>query len=308
MRQVILATSLASAGAVASASTMGAVGFVYRDHANNDALKFSLTSGDFAEDHFLMTLKRAAANMGDISVPFHKNKLMYSKATVTALSSAGSVVADFTGVTITPGYDYTAIFVRKGIKFNERNKWTFTVRANNTLDASALAVAITKYVNDNTEGLGLTASNSSGVVTFTNVNKSDAYAIKFADDLVGVENASGDAVTELEIQPATVSGGAIKVADVTKYVADLVSKAAADAGFEDTYRQDNIYPGLYGADGADYSAYASGAIVYTFRFAEPRIVKTVDDVVNQVVQLVLPSSVTVTSFDTLVNALAKKIA
>lgn len=308
MRQVILATSLASAGAVASASTMGAVGFAYRDHANGDALKYSLTSSDFAEDYFNMVLKRAVANMGDIVVPFHKNKLMYSKATVTALASAGFVAADFTSVTITPGFDYTVMFIRKGVKFNERNKWTFTVRANNTLDASALAIAITKYVNDNTEGLGLTASNSSGVVTFTNVNKSDSYVIKFADDLTGVENSSSVAVTELEIQPATVDSGAIKVADVTKYVADLVSKGAADAGFEDTYRQDNIYPGLYGADGADYSAYANGAIVYTFRFAEPRIVKTTDDVVMQVVQVVLPSSVTVTSFDTLVNALAKKIA
>lgn len=301
MRQIVLGTSLASAGAVASNTTMKSLGFVYRDHANADALKFSLTSSDFAEDFFQLVLKRANADGGDLVVPFHKNKLTFSKA-VFAAGSAATGTLNLSAITVTPGHDYTVIFCLKGVQFNERNKWTCTVRATDTDDAESIANKIADYVNANTANLGLTAvkgtSTDAGKITLTATEKGKSYVCVTADDLAGVSN--------LNLTFAWYNSGN-KVPDVAKYIADLVSKAAADAGFEYTRNDNDIYPAFFGNPGIDLSAYASGAIVYTFAFAEPRLVKTTDDVVRQVVQVVLPSSVTVTSFDTLCAALGSQI-
>ena len=64
-------------------------------------------------------------------------------------------------------------------------------------------------------------------------------------------------------------------------------------GYEYTYDDDlgALYPKyhfnpLAQADGED-----SGFNIYTLRFAEPRMVKTRDEVVHQIVQIVVPTSV-----------------
>lgn len=305
MRQIILGSTLAGNGTVVSSGSAGNVGFAYR---NAGVPTFSTTAANFKDVPFSLVFKRAAADGGDVVLPVHKNKFVWSKSLVKA-SSAASADADFSNVLITPDYEYTVVFVKKGIQFNERNTWSFSWRAKANSTVADLVAALLAYVANNPE-LGLTASDSSNVVTFTANSLKNSYAIKFTDELLNVEDTDGDVVSSIDIDTTLVSGGALLVPDVAKYVADLVSKAAADAGFRDTYNEGNIYPGLFGKAGADYSAYATanGCFVYTIRFAEPRVVRTVEDVVNQVVQIVLPGSVNVTALDTLLASFGAQIA
>ena len=87
----------------------------------------------------------------------------------------------------------------------------------------------------------------------------------------------------------------------------MAEKAAADAGFEYTYRDAYyyLYPDyplnpLKSADAKD-----TGFTIFTLRFAEPRDVKTRDEVVNQIIQVAYPTdAAAITTFETVCNALA----
>ena len=85
----------------------------------------------------------------------------------------------------------------------------------------------------------------------------------------------------------------------------MANKAAADAGFEYTYDE---FAGLYPAyplnplaqsDKAD-----TGFTVYTIRFAEPRDMKTRDEVVHQIIQIAYPTgSAAIATLKTILDAL-----
>ena len=95
---------------------------------------------------------------------------------------------------------------------------------------------------------------------------------------------------------------------ITPYTMCAEIVAAADAGFNDTYQSDVslLYPNfplnpLKQADAAD-----TGFTIFTLRFAEPRDVKTRDEVVNQIVQVAFPTgSAAITTFETVCEALAE---
>lgn len=301
MRQIALATSLAAAGVVSANTTMKSVGFAYRDHANNDALKFSLTPADFAEPHFNLVLKRAVEDGGDLVFPIHKNAFRFSKASFTSGSLASGIL-DLSELSVNPHQDYTVLFAKKGLLFNHRNRWTCTVRSGEEDTPAIIAKKIADYVNDNVRNLGLKAELGSGEsaakITLTATVKGQSYVCIPTDALSSIE--------KVHINFAWFANGN-KVPDVTRYIADLVSKAAADSGFEYTYRDANIYPGLFGSDKVAYNDYKDGVVVYTLCFAEPRMVKTTDDVVKQIVQIVLPSSVTTTNFDILLAAFGNEV-
>ena len=90
-------------------------------------------------------------------------------------------------------------------------------------------------------------------------------------------------------------------------VIDLANKAAADAGFEYTYQEAGElvrphYPlnPLEVSDAAD-----KGFTIFTLSFAEPRDVKTWDEVINQIVQVAFPTGAEqITTFETVCKALA----
>ena len=92
-----------------------------------------------------------------------------------------------------------------------------------------------------------------------------------------------------------------------QYIIDLANKAAADAGFEYTYQEAGElmrphYPlnPLEVSDAAD-----KGFTIFTLSFAEPRDVKTRDEVVNQIVQVAFPTAAEqITTFETVCKALA----
>lgn len=192
---------------------------------------------------------------------------------------------------IIPGEDYTIIIVKKGVKFNERNKWTASVVAKDSDTNITIATKLTSLINSNSESSGVSATVSTATITITASKSGVDYTILGADALLGV-------AATYTTHGNTAYGDA-------SYVKDLADKAAADAGFEYTYMGDvnYLYPNyplnpLKNADSED-----TGFNIITIRFAEPREVKTVDDVVHQIIQIALPAGVNLAALTTILDDL-----
>lgn len=233
-------------------------------------------------------LGKSDAKGGKLVVPIYKNNFSYSKMVYAASTQ---YTGNFTIADVVAGSDYTVVVVKKGVGFNERNKWTATVcaKAADTVDtiAAALASQITANV-----GAGVTAAASAGKVTVTAKEKGVDYELTLGDDLFGT------AVTQTHATAA--------VADA-KYITDLAIKAAADAGIEYTYQDagELIYPDFPLNPLAQDDSADTGFTVYTIRFAEPREMKTVDQSINQIVQIAVPTgTAAIATIDKILAALA----
>lgn len=288
MRQFILAGNVAYAsGNDISKVADGAVGVFYN---NNGVPTASATGKEFTKEAMLV-LGRSADKGGPIVIPIYNNKFSYVKSTYEASTTFSANVT--VSAPVNTG-DYSLIVVLKGVKFNERNKWTAMVHVSDTsLTAEVLAEKLAAQINNNSDGSGVTASASSGVVTIKANKAGVDYEVLGADELFGVE--------------VTVSANGIPARGDAKYVQDLAEKAAADSGFEYTYRDAYyyLYPEyplnpLKSADATD-----EGFTIFTLQFAEPRDVKTRDEVVNQIVQVAFPTGAAgITTFETVCKGLA----
>ena len=166
-----------------------------------------------------------------------------------------------------------------------------------TMSANDLATKLVEQIKNNTAGSGVTASASAAVITIDAEKQGDDYEIIGADLLMGTN--------------ATVTTAGAPAYGDAAYVSDLVNKAAADAGFEYTFYTwtKNLYPNyplnpLKATNTAD-----TGFTIFTLRFAEPRDVKTRDEVVNQIVQVAFPTGATgIAAFETACKALAGEAA
>lgn len=165
------------------------------------------------------------------------------------------------------GYTYTAIVAKKGVVFNERNKWTATVVASTT-DPVNIAEEFVRQINASSETSGVTAEADGASVTIT--SETGDYNVILADELTGVD---------IEIQSAVPA-----MLDA-EYVKNLASQCAAGKGFN--YLSEDgkdIYPGY--PEVIDSDKYC----MITLRFAVPRVgAKTRDEVVNQLVHIVCPN-------------------
>lgn len=288
MRQFILANSLLTTGKVAAAATTFGVGFAYKDDTN--ALNFTADATKLNKESFIV-LKRpleANGNQGDVIIPLYAKNFSYSVAKYEAPVKFSAKV-DFSNVEPFPTEEYTFMVVKKGKKFNERNRWTTSVRATPHTTVEDIATRIFNWIKSN-DGLGLDAALTGKVLTVTAVHAREDYEI----------------ICTQALTPAVVTKLAYKFGQNTAAdVADMAEKCAADAGFEYTYREPDLYPGLTGAHGVNVSAYSNGATVITMRFAEPRKVKARDEVVHQIVQIALPASVTIDAIKTTLDALSK---
>ena len=283
MRQFLLGKSVAYPTALTSLA-VGQLAFV----ALVSGVETLDSDGTKIKDKGYIYLGKSDAKGGKLVVPIYKNNFSYSKMVYAASTQ---YTGNFTIADVVAGSDYTVVVVKKGVGFNERNKWTATVRAKagDTVDtiASALASQITANV-----GAGVTAVASAGKVTVTAKEKGVDYELTLGDDLFGT------AVTQTH---ATVA-----VADA-KYITDLAIKAAADAGIEYTYQDagELIYPDFPLNPLAQDDSADTGFIVYTIRFAEPREMKTVDQSINQIVQIAVPTGTTaIATIDKILAALA----
>lgn len=283
MRQFLLGKSVAYPTALTSL-VVGQLAFV----ALVSGVETLDSDGTKIKDKGYIYLGKSDAKGGKLVVPIYKNNFSYSKMVYAASTQ---YTGNFTITDVVAGSDYTVVIVKKGVGFNERNKWTATVRAKaaDTVDtiASALASQITANV-----GAGVTAAASTGKVTVTAKEKGVDYELTLGDDLFGT------AVTQTHATAA--------VADA-KYITDLAIKAAADAGIEYTYQDagELIYPDFPLNPLAQDDSADTGFTVYTIRFAEPREMKTVDQSINQIVQIAVPTgTAAIATIDKILAALA----
>lgn len=233
-------------------------------------------------------LGKSDAKGGKLVVPIYKNNFSYSKMVYAASTQ---YTGNFTIADVVAGSDYTVVVVKKGVGFNERNKWTATVRAKAADTVDTIAAALASQITANV-GAGVTAAASAGKVTVTAKEKGVDYELTLGDDLF---------VTAVTQTHATAA-----VADA-KYITDLAIKAAADAGIEYTYQDagELIYPDFPLNPLAQDDSADTGFTVYTIRFAEPREMKTVDQSINQIVQIAVPTgAAAIATIDKILAALA----
>lgn len=246
------------------------------------------SDGTKIKDKGYIFLGKEDAKGGDVIVPIYKNKFSFTKMVYQA---AGAYTGNFTIPAPTVGDDLTVVVVKKGVQFNERNKWTATMRVKDGQDASACAKELAEQLNNNPAS-GVKAVAEAAKITITAVNKGEDYKIALGDDLFGVAVTETPAVTPL--------------ADAN-YIKDLAMKAAADAGIEYTYQDpaNLIYSGYPLNPLAQPDSVDTGYTVFTLKFAEPREMKTVDQSINQIVQIALPTgAAAIAKVETILKAIA----
>lgn len=283
MRQFLLGKSVAYPTALTSLA-VGQLAFV----ALVSGVETLDSDGTKIKNKGYIYLGKSDAKGGKLVVPIYKNNFSYSKMVYAASTQ---YTGNFTIADVVAGSDYTVVVVKKGVGFNERNKWTATVRAKAADTVGTIAAALASQITANV-GAGVTAAASAGKVTVTAKEKGVDYELTLGDDLFGT------AVTQTHATAA--------VADA-KYITDLAIKAAADAGIEYTYQDagELIYPDFPLNPLAQDDSADAGFTVYTIRFAEPREMKTVDQSINQIVQIAIPTNTAaIATIDKILAALA----
>lgn len=281
MRQFLLAGNVAYGTKLPLDA--GAVAFTYLDNGKEEIC----ADGAKITDKFYIHLGREAN--GPVVLPAYKKHLTFVKGVyqVGTTFSAELTIKDVNAYS-----DYSIMIVKKGLKFNERNRWTATIHTGLNPTAGDVAKKLANQINNNTIGHGIKASVASDKITLTAESKGIDYKILGADELMGI------AVTTKHGSPAYGDAA---------YITDLANKAAADAGIEYTYR--DTYTELYPAypinplkqpDSAD-----AGYTIFTLRFAVPREMKTRDEVVHQIVQIAFPTEASaITTVESILKAAA----
>ena len=289
MRQFILGANAAyptKTVDAAVAADAGKVGFAYLDA--NGKTAFTATGAEIKKKGVLVLLRQGAA--GNVVLPIYKHHFSYVKGEYQA--AAKPVYTVTLPDDIIPNQDYTIILVKKGVKFNERNKWSATVHAKSSDTTATIGAALLKYFQDNVVGTDVTVTYADKVLTFTANAKDCDITVVPADYLVDAAVANTTAFK--------------KAYGDADYVTDLANKAAADAGFEYTLMDDvhYMYPNYPLDPLAQPKAADTGYTIFTLKFSEPREVKTVDDVVNQIIQVAFPTgSAAIETFETVCEAL-----
>lgn len=290
MRQFLLAGKVAYATNTNDLTQVaeGAVGVFY----NVDGVLTLDSTGKNVKKEAVLVLGRKAENGGPVVLPIFKNNFSF------VMGEYGEGASRFTAEVTVPEPtkigDYSLIVVLKGTKFNERNKWTAMVHVKDVnIDAAALAAKLVEQINNN-PGHGVTAVADGAKITLTANKAGVDYNVLGADELFGVE--------------VNITAEGIPAYGDAAYVQDLAEKAAADAGFEYTYRDANyyMYPKFGVSPLAQPNAADAGYTIFTLRFAEPRDVKTRDEVVNQIVQVAFPTGAgAIATFKTVCEGLAE---
>ena len=286
MRQFLLTKGTYASGNDMSAIAEGAIGFYY----NNDGVPTLDTDGTHVKKgEAMIVLGRSAANGGNVVIPFYSKNFSWNKMTHQASTKFN---ASITIPAITELGEYTIIICKKGVQFNERNKWTSSYNVKSLNDTpDDVAAAIEKGIKNFAHNLGISSSVSGDTISITGLNDAVDFEILGADNLFG-----------LTITQTHATKGYADAA----WISDLADKACADAGIEYTYRPEYIY--LYKNYPlnplAQQNTTDPGFIVYTIRFAEPRRTKTTDEVVNQIVQIAMPkTAAAVTDIETVLGGI-----
>ena len=305
MRQFLLGKDVAYPTTALSNDSVvdGAIGFYFRK--SDKTISPTATGTEIIKDCMLI-VNRPVDKGGHVVIPIHKNKFSYVKG----VYQAGKVFKQvFTIPAPTTIGEYSMIVALKGVGFNQRNKWTASVYVKDVnKTANELAEALAKAINNNTVGSKVVATASEATLTIDGqvVATASEATLTINGQVVGMdyEVIPADLLTGLAV--TSTQKGEAAYGDA-QYIIDLANKAAADAGFEYTYQEAGElmrphYPlnPLEVSDAAD-----KGFTIFTLSFAEPRDVKTRDEVVNQIVQVAFPTGAAqITTFETVCKALA----
>lgn len=305
MRQFLLGKDVAYPTTALSNDSVvnGAIGFYFRK--SDKTISPTATGTEIIKDCMLI-VNRPVDKGGHVVIPIHKNKFSYVKG----VYQAGKVFKQvFTIPAPTTIGEYSMIVALKGVGFNQRNKWTASVYVKDVnKTANELAEALAKAINNNTVGSKVvaTASEATSTIDGQVVATASEATLTIDGQVVGMdyEVIPADLLTGLAV--TSTQKGEAAYGDA-QYIIDLANKAAADAGFEYTYQEAGElmrphYPlnPLEVSDAAD-----KGFTIFTLSFAEPRDVKTRDEVVNQIVQVAFPTGAAqITTFETVCKALA----
>lgn len=174
---------------------------------------------------------------------------------------------------VTIGAEYGFVLAKKGVGFNERNTWHFSVVAKNT-NVAKLLQEFEKLIKANAETSNLCNVSVQGNELWVKTADTD-YVTDYSVAIT-------DGFNESEVVVATPPSPAILD---KKYVQDLASRCAAGKGFNLTAEDAHeMYPG--------YPETIENVMhtMYTLRFAVPRVAaKQRDEVVYQIVHLVCDS-------------------
>lgn len=192
---------------------------------------------------------------------------------------------------------YSFIIVRKGAKFNERNKWTVSVYVkDNSMTTEKL---VTEFVTQFTQykdklGMAVVPAGTTGLKFMANSGVD--FEIKGADELMGIKP-----------DEETFTNGLPAINDAA-YIKDLADKAAADRGYEYTYQEANsyMYPNYSLNELKNLDPENKGFTVYTLKFAEKRETKTTDTAIKQIVQLAVPSDINLSTLESSLDELGFK--
>lgn len=288
MRQFILtANTVYGTGTNYNEVPEGAIAFF---HNETGVPKITISGRDIKSTAMLV-LGRSANNGGPISIPIHKHNFSYVKGTYAPATTFSASITIPDGDSIG---SYTLMVVKKGVPFNERNKWSTEFYSNSVnVPSIDLVNTFVKNINSISSSIGIIATISETKLVLTATKKGIDY------DIIVTDNLSNAVVTITT--PGTPAYGD------AEYIKDLANKAAADAGFEYTYKDSYayLYPNyplnpLVQPDKAD-----TGFTIYTLRFSEPRKVKTREEVVDQVVQVAFPTgSESLVIFESVCSAIA----
>lgn len=225
-----------------------------------------------------LVLKRTDAEGGDILYPIYPKDFTWNVADGTAEGAKASQFKVVITVTdVNPYLDYSVIFTKKGKLFNERANWTATVHTTASSTKETVAAEIAKFVNNNSNTLGLKATVDAAVVTVIGPATGEDYAVTAADELPKSAVAKPTAGKTAFMDAAMVQ--------------DLMAKCAADMGYEYTEESDGIYPNYpFKVESGKYK-------VYTLRFTEPRLMGTREEAVYQIVQVAFPNTATLTGWE-----------
>lgn len=290
MRQFLLAKNVAYPTTALSNNDVvdGAIGFYFR---KSDKTIFPTATGAEITKDCMLIVNRPVNKGGHVVIPIHKNKFSYVKG----VYQAGKVFKQvFTISAPTTIGEYSIIVALKGVGFNQRNKWTASVYIKDVnKTANELAKALAKAINNNTVGSKVVATVSDATLTI------DGQVVGMDYEVIPADLLTGLVATSTQKGEATYGDA--------QYVIDLANKAAADAGFEYTYQEaGELMRPHYPLNPLEVSEAADkGFTIFTLSFAEPRDVKTRDEVVNQIVQVVFPTGATqIIAFETVCKALA----
>lgn len=237
-------------------------------YMKNGVLTYT-ADGKGVKGEALLVLGRSAEDGGNITLPIHKHNFSYVKGSIQEPSKFD---ASFTCPAPITGHLYTIVLVKKGVQFNERNKWTCSFvfeKASGT--ANDLAKSIAKAFEQNALNAGVKVTASTADVKFTALETGIDYTILLTDSLEDVK--------------VTVTSQGSPGLGTYSQLEEMARMAGADAGFEDTYQEANtyMYPNYPLSKGKDKDT--NLYVVFTLKCSEPRNTRTIDTAINQVIQI-----------------------